>query len=230
MQLFIYRTGGQWLAIVDAESRVTSDEAVGVILAGGRALRMGGGDKCQQMLGDRTLLRWVADAARPQVAALLLNANGDPRRFASEELLIRADVIAGFAGPLAGILTGMVWAREQFPDSEWLLSLAADTPFLPADLGARLLQQARQEQAQIVLAASGGRLHPVIGLWHCALCDDLSRALEEEGVRTVMQWVDRHSWSKVEFSGGEAGDAGADPFFNINRPEELAIARAICDR
>ena len=162
-------------AIMDVESTVSSAEAVGVILAGGRALRMGGGDKSQLMLGDKTVLRWVVDAARPQVAQLMLNANGNSQRFAAEQLQVRADVVAGYAGPLAGILTGMVWAREQFPATEWLLSLAADTPFLPPDLADRLLQRARLERAQIVLAASADRVHPVIGLWHCALRDDLSR-------------------------------------------------------
>jgi molybdopterin-guanine dinucleotide biosynthesis protein A len=213
---------------MDVESTVSSAEAVGVILAGGRALRMGGGDKSQLMLGDKTVLRWVVDAARPQVAQLMLNANGNSQRFAAEQLPVRADVVAGYAGPLAGILTGMVWAREQFPATEWLLSLAADTPFLPPDLADRLLQRARLERAQIVLAASADRVHPVIGLWHCALRDDLSRALQEEGARTVMQWVERYRWRVVDFSADGIDGFEVDPFFNINRPEDLEFARALC--
>ncbi len=215
---------------MDVESVANSAAAVGVILAGGRARRMGGGDKCQLLLDDKTLLHWVVDRVRPQVAGLMLNANGDHRRFVAEQLPVRADVVPGFAGPLAGILTGMVWAGEQFPETEWLLSLAADTPFLPPDLAQRLLERARQEQAKVVLAASGGRVHPVIGLWHCALRDDLCRALQDEGLRTVMQWVERQRWSVVDFSTDDGDAADPDPFFNINRPEDLEAARAICLR
>jgi molybdopterin-guanine dinucleotide biosynthesis protein A len=215
---------------MDVAGTENDAEAVGVILAGGRALRMGGGDKCQLLLDGKTLLRWVVDAARPQVARLMLNANGRSQRFAAEQLPVRADVVAGYAGPLAGILTGMVWAREQYPGTDWLLSLAADTPFLPPDLAQRLMERAQQEEAQIVLAASGDRVHPVIGLWHCALRDDLSRALQEEGVRTVMQWVERYRWSAVDFSADDSNTSGPDPFFNINRPEDLETARVLCRR
>lgn len=195
---------------------------VGVLLAGGLARRMGGGDKCLRALGGRPILTHLIERAAPQVQALLLNANGDPARFAGFHLPVAADVVEGFAGPLAGVLTGLEWAREQHPGVRWVVSLATDTPFIPPDLVQRLLEAATREGAEIACAASLGRVHPVFGLWPTALAGDLRRALVEEGVRKIDVWTARYRLAVADFS-----VAGADPFFNTNRPEDLAEAERL---
>jgi molybdenum cofactor guanylyltransferase len=193
---------------------------VGVLLAGGQARRMGGGDKSLRPLGGRTILDHVIERARPQVAALLLNANGDPARFARFGLPIAADVVEGFAGPLAGVLTGMEWARANRPDCAWMVTIATDTPFFPRDLVARMYPAA--ESADLACASSNGRTHPVFGLWPVRLADDLRRAMVEEEIRKVDVWTARYRLVEVDFSA-----APFDPFFNANRPEDLAEAERL---
>ena len=200
-------------------------EIAGVVLAGGLSRRMGGGDKCLRPLAGRTILARVIERARPQVAALMLNANGDAARFAAAALPVRADVVEGFAGPLAGVLTGMAWARECVPGARWLASFASDAPFLPRDLVARLLEGLEAGRAEIACAASGGRSHPVFALWPVALMDDLRRALVEDGLRKVDAWTARYRLIEVEFA-----CEPIDPFFNTNRPEDLAEAEALLRR
>lgn len=195
---------------------------VGVLLAGGLARRMGGGDKCLQPLGGRTLLERAIERAAPQVGALLLNANGDPARFAAFGLPVAADAVAGFAGPLAGVLAGLEWARASRPGAAWVVSVATDTPFFPRDLAARLLGAAEREGAALARAASAGRAHPVFGLWPVALAGELRRALVEEGLRKIDAWTARHRLATVEFPVG-----AVDPFFNANRPEDLAEAERL---
>lgn len=197
----------------------SNTNVAGVILAGGLARRMGGGDKSLLNLGDRTLLDQVIERASSQVDQLVLNANGDPARFAGYGLPVVADVVPDFAGPLAGILTGMHWARDNAPECQWLASFASDTPFFPADLVARLLQQAEQDNAPLACAMSEGRNHPVFGLWSLSLLDELHSAVVDEEVRKIMRWTDRYKCSQVEFS-----IQPFDPFFNINRPEDLQTA------
>jgi molybdenum cofactor guanylyltransferase len=193
---------------------------VGVLLAGGQARRMGGGDKSLRPLGGRTILDHVIERARPQVAALLLNANGDPARFARFGLPIAADVVEGFAGPLAGVLTGMEWARANRPDCAWIVTIATDTPFFPRDLVARMYQAV--ESADLACASSSGRTHPVFGLWPVRLAGDLRRAMVEEEIRKVDVWTARYRLVEVDFSA-----APFDPFFNANRPEDLAEAERL---
>lgn len=193
---------------------------LGVLLAGGQARRMGGGDKCLRQLGRRTILEQVIERARPQVEQLVLNANGDPARFARFGLPVAGDVIEGFAGPLAGVLTGMQWARTHRPDCPWIATIATDTPFLPLDLVARLSAAARD--ADLACASSNGRTNPVFGLWPVALADDLRRAMTEEEVRKVDVWTARYKLSVVEFP-----SKPFDPFFNTNRPEDLAEAERL---
>ncbi|HEX5077863.1 MAG TPA: molybdenum cofactor guanylyltransferase MobA [Geminicoccaceae bacterium] len=192
---------------------------VGVLLAGGQARRMGGGDKSLRRLGARTILEHVIERARPQVAALVLNANGDPARFARFGLPVAADVVEGFAGPLAGVLTGMEWARGHRPDCAWIATIATDTPFFPCDLVARLREAV--EGADLACASSGGRAHPVFGLWPVRLADDLRRAMQE-GVRKVDVWTARHRLVEVDFPAEPH-----DPFFNANRPDDLAEAERL---
>jgi molybdopterin-guanine dinucleotide biosynthesis protein A len=197
-------------------------EIAGVLLAGGLSRRMGGGDKCLRPLAGRTILARIIERALPQVAALLLNANGDTARFGTYGLPVRSDVVAGFPGPLAGVLTGMAWARECLPQAAWLASFASDAPFLPRDLVARLETARAAEAAEIACARSGGQSHPVFALWPVALMDELRRALVEENIRKVDVWTARYRLIEVEFA-----TAPVDPFFNTNRPEDLAEAELL---
>lgn len=199
------------------DSSLTSG-VVGVLLAGGRSSRMGGGDKSLQVLGGQTMMARTIARAAPQVEALALNANGDPVRFVSSGLPVIADSIQDFAGPLAGILAGLEWAATQRPRPRWLASFATDAPFFPRDLVARLVKAAEAEGADLACAVSGGRAHPVFGLWPLRLEDDLRRALGE-GMRKVDLWTARYRVASVTFD-----DRPVDPFFNINRPEDLAEA------
>jgi molybdopterin-guanine dinucleotide biosynthesis protein A len=194
-------------------------DTVGLLLAGGLARRMGGGDKSLKPLAGRPLLAWVVERARPQVGALVLNANGDPGRFAGFGLPVAADSVPGFAGPLAGVLAGLEWALANAPDARWVASIATDTPFFPPDLVARLRDAAERENAEIACAASGGRTHPVFALWPVRLAGDLRRALVDEGVRKIDAWTARHRVAEVPFPAEPL-----DPFFNLNTPEDVAEA------
>jgi molybdenum cofactor guanylyltransferase len=194
----------------------------GVLLAGGLSRRMGGGDKCLRSLGTTTILERVIHRAAPQVAALSLNANGDPARFAGFGLPIIADTIPDFAGPLAGVLAGLDWAAAAMPHCTHLASFATDAPFLPADLVARMVAAIAGQGAELACAASGGRTHPVFGLWSVALREALRRAMLEEGIRKVDQWTARYRLALVEYSAEPF-----DPFFNTNRPEDLTVAEGL---
>ena len=196
----------------------------GVLLAGGLSRRMGGSDKCLRPLGGRPILARIVERTRPQVGPLVLNANGDPARFAGFGLPVAADVVPGNAGPLAGVLTGLDWAAENAPDCAWVASIACDAPFLPGDLVARLLEAAAAAGAEMARAASGGRAHPVFGLWPAALREDLRRAMVEEEIRKVDRWTARYRLATVDFPETETG---LDPFFNTNRPEDLDAAERL---
>ncbi len=200
---------------------------VGLLLAGGQSRRMGGGDKALRLLGPQPLLDHVIARVRPQVAALVLNANGDPSRFARYGLPVVADSIADFAGPLAGILAGLDWAATNRPDCALVVSLATDAPFLPADLVARLVEGMRTVGAELACAASCGQPHPVIGLWPVHLREALREAVVAEGIRKVDRWTARYRLATVAFP-DEIG--GVDPFFNANRPEDLDRAAALLGR
>jgi len=195
---------------------------LGVILAGGQARRMGGGDKGLCLIGGQTLLDHVIGRLDPQVAGLALNANGDPGRFADLNLTVIRDSIDGFAGPLAGVLAGLDWAAEMGADT--IVTAAADTPFLPCDLVPRLQLAAEGMAYPLALAATpdpvrGLARHPTFGLWPVALRDDLRAALQS-GVRKVVQWSDRHHARLAEFPDEAA-------FFNVNTPDDLARAEAM---
>ena len=157
-----------------------SAPVAGLIMAGGQSRRMGGGDKSLRDLAGRPILDRIIERVRPQVSPVLLNANGDAARFAAYGLPVRPDLVSGFAGPLAGILTGLTWAAEAAPDCKWLASFACDAPFLPLDLAARLLSAVEREGADLACAKSRGRSHPVFGLWPVRLREDLHQAVVEE--------------------------------------------------
>ncbi len=195
---------------------------VGLLLAGGQSRRMGGGDKTLRLLAGQTLLDRVIDRVRPQVDALVLNANGDPSRFARFGLPVVADSIADFAGPLAGILAGLDWTAANRPDCAFIVSLATDAPFLPADLVARLVEGMNSQGAELACAASGGQPHPVIGLWPVRLRGELRQALIAEEIRKVDVWTARYPLATVDFP-----ITTIDPFFNANRPEDLDRAAAL---
>jgi len=206
---------------------MTEPNILGLLLAGGLSRRMGGGDKFLRLLGGRPLLAHVIERIGPQVSALVINANGDPARFAAFGLPVVADSVPDFAGPLAGILAGLDWAAAHRPDCSLIASVPTDSPFLPVDLVPRLLDGMRRADAALACAASDGRSHPVIGLWPVALRDDLRRAVLDEGIRKVDLWTGRHRLATVPFPGTIDG---IDPFFNANRPADLEQAEAYLKR
>jgi molybdenum cofactor guanylyltransferase len=195
---------------------------IGVLLAGGLARRMGGGDKPLRLIAGRPLLDRVIERVRPQVAALVLNANGDPARFAAFGLPVVADSIPDYAGPLAGILAGLDWTAENRPDCAMIVSVPTDAPFLPTDLVVRMMQAMATEDADLACAASGGQAHPVIGLWPVRLRDALRHAVVDEGLRKVDVWTARYRLATAAFP-----SEPIDPFFNANRPEDLDRAAAL---
>ena len=195
---------------------------LGLLLAGGQSRRMGGCDKALRLLGGVSLLDRVIARFRPQVGALVINANGDPARFAGFGLPVTADSVPDFAGPLAGVLAGLDWAAAHQPDCEFVASVATDAPFLPHDLVVRLVQGVREAGADLACAASGERAHPVFGLWPMRLREDLRHAVVVEGIRKVDAWTGRHKLVTVSFA-----DRPVDPFFNANRPEDLTAAAAL---
>jgi molybdopterin-guanine dinucleotide biosynthesis protein A len=198
------------------------EQIVGVLLAGGQSRRMGGGDKCLRLLGDQTILEHVIDRIRPQVGPLILNANGDPERFRPYGLPVVTDVVDGFAGPLAGILTGLRWMEINAPHCDWMLSVPTDAPFVPKDLVVSLRREILAQGAQLACAGSRGRTHPVVGLWPVALADALEQALIGEDIRKIDRWTARFRLVEVAFD-----DTGVDPFFNANLPEDLATAERL---
>ena len=195
------------------------NEIPGVLLAGGLARRMGGGDKPMRQIAGRTILDRVIARLAPQCDGLILNANGDPTRFAQFGLRVIADSVAGFPGPLAGILAGLDWMAANRPGVNWILSAAGDCPFLPRNLVARLDSERRQQNAELAVAASGGQTHPVIGLWSVRLREELRQALVVEGVRKIDRWTSRYPLATVTWP-----TEPFDPFFNANTMEDIAEA------
>ncbi|MDX8464402.1 molybdenum cofactor guanylyltransferase MobA [Mesorhizobium sp. VK23B] len=195
----------------------------GIILAGGQSRRMGGGDKPLLSLGEGRLIDHVAARLKPQVGTLALNANGDPARFTSLDIPVISDTVPGYAGPLAGILTGLEWAATN-PACRSLVSAAGDTPFFPGDLVERLVATADKRPGAIAVASSGGRWHPTFALWPLGLSDALHHFLVDEDNRRVSAFMERHGFVQVEFPMIEAEGRRIDPFFNINTPDDLAQA------
>lgn len=197
----------------------------GVILAGGRSMRMGGSDKSLAALGGKPAISRVATRLKPQVTALAINANGDPSRFFPLGLDVLGDALPGWQGPLAGVLAALHWADGK---AARVLTVPADTPFIPQDLAQRMIDAAPDG---LVLASSGGRVHPVVALWPVALRPDLAEFLASVETRKVSAFTDRHRPVITEFAMIDLSDGSRlDPFFNINTPDDLAFAEAALKR
>ncbi len=201
---------------------IRSGTCVGILLAGGLARRMGGGDKVLRKAGGISLLAHAIAALRPQCADLVLSANGDPARFAGFGATIVADDLPGFMGPLAGILAGLDWIAVNCPDVPLAISVPADTPFLPGDLAARLMNARTKDNALIACARSGGKTHPAVAVWPVSIRNDLRRALVVEDERKVEAFSQNYSRAIVEWP-----IEPYDPFFNANSPSDLVAAETI---
>jgi molybdopterin-guanine dinucleotide biosynthesis protein A len=195
-------------------------DTVGVILAGGQARRMGGMDKALIPLGGTTLIERAIARAAVQVSDLIINANGDPQRFAHLKLPVVADRVAGFVGPLAGIFAAFEWMRSNRPNARWLASFACDCPFFPMDMVERLIDSATKKKAQIGVAASGtGQHHPVFAVWNADISGTSEDVLVKGGFRKMDDFIATLPNVRVSFAAEPI-----DPFLNINTPEELARA------
>jgi molybdopterin-guanine dinucleotide biosynthesis protein A len=199
----------------------------GLVLAGGLARRMGGGDKVRIKIGRSTILDRVLATLSGQCVDIIINANGDPERFADTGCTVVPDNVPGFAGPLAGILAGLDWLAAQNNGIEWMLSVPGDCPFLPDDLVERLHAARREMGAGVPLACarSGEWRHPVVGLWPVALRESLRKALVDEDLRKIEVFTARHGVAIAEWP-----DQPIDPFFNVNSPEDVKRAEEVENR
>jgi molybdenum cofactor guanylyltransferase len=195
---------------------------LGLVLAGGLARRMGGGDKALITIGGVAILDRVLGLLRPACTEVILNANGDPARFARYGLPVIRDSVPDFAGPLAGILAGLDWAVANRPDLAWVVSVPGDCPFLPGDLVMRLHEARQQAGMPLACARSDDWRHPVVGLWPVALREDLRHALVAEGLRKIEVWTARHGVAIAHWPAKPV-----DPFFNVNTPQDAAEAEQL---
>jgi molybdenum cofactor guanylyltransferase len=201
---------------------VSGSPTLGLVLAGGLARRMGGGDKARIRIGGRTILERALACLSAQCERVIINANGDPARFADTNLPIVADSVPDFAGPLAGILAGLDWAAAHAPHIEWLASAPGDCPFLPGNLVARLHEARVAADTPLACARSGEWRHPVVALWNVALREDLRRALVDEHLHKIEIWTARHGIAIADWP-----TEPIDPFFNVNTPEDAARAEKL---
>jgi molybdenum cofactor guanylyltransferase len=208
--------------MTDSLNYTKSKNVVGVILAGGQSRRFGGGDKFLKKLNGKLLIDHVIDRVSPQTSNVIINSNSNADLFKGQNHPIIPDSIGGYAGPLAGILTGMEWVLRVKPQCKWIVTFPSDAPFIPLDSAEKMIKCAEEERANIVCSASNGRTHPVCALWQVGLADDLRKAMINEEIRKIDLWTARYRSSVVEFS-----DQPFDPFFNINKPGDLERAEEI---
>jgi molybdenum cofactor guanylyltransferase len=201
------------------------DVVVGILLAGGKSSRMGGGDKCLLPLAGRPILAHVLERLKPQVSDIVINANGDLSRFSSFGLPVVPDHLGDHAGPLAGVHAGMEWALANRPRSRFVITAATDTPFFPADLVGRFRSVIGEHDLRLLVARSEGGVHPVFGLWPMSLAPILESSLKG-GMRKVGDFVRQQGAEEVAFPAKNVGGRTIDPFFNINRPDDLDQAQA----
>jgi len=192
-----------------------------VILAGGRSSRMGGGDKCLLQINGKTLIAHVLGTIAPQTSDILINTNSDPAAYLKFGLPVLPDVISGFQGPLAGLLTGMLWSRRRHPRQTYILSAAGDVPFLPADLVARLARNLTEQRCDIAIARCAQGVHPTIGLWPVDLAERLEHDLMETNIRAMREWASQFRVAEVTFASAALA--------NINTPAELAACQETID-
>lgn len=199
------------------------ESVTGIILAGGLAKRMGGGDKCLLPLAGKTLLQRTIERAQPQVAHLVLNANGSSLRFARTRLPVIADSFANNLGPLAGVHAGLKWMASNYPQQEWLASFASDTPFFPTTLVEQLYERAQTAtSSRVILATSKQQVHPVFALWHVSLFEKIEEQLQTGQAPRLQDFVSAQKPEHVDFA-----ESGYDPFFNINTPQDLYTAEPL---
>jgi molybdenum cofactor guanylyltransferase len=201
-------------------------DRVGIILAGGLSRRMGGQAKALMPLAGRPMIVHVIERVRPFVDACILNVNGDHSAYAQFGLPIVADTFGDYAGPLAGLLSGMVWAAQHRPDARHVVTAPCDTPFLPENYVDALVEATAGDSGTIVIAASDGRSHFASGLWPIALADRLAAYLAA-GERRTQTWIEQNPNSSVSFPRIDDGRSGFDPFFNVNTPEDLSTVERI---
>lgn len=202
-----------------------TEPVVGVILSGGRSSRMGGGDKCLLPLAGRPVLSRIVQRLAPQVSRVIINANGDPSRFAEFGLPVVADSIAGLAGPLAGVHAALEWVKTYAKGVRRIATIASDTPFFPCDMVQRFLSRADDDRGLLVAASAEG-VHPVVGLWPLAMAPQIEKSLGRD-MRRVGAFAKEHDAIEVFFAPVRSGETLVDPFFNINRPEDLAHAETL---
>jgi len=203
---------------------VTIPPTLGLVLAGGLARRMGGGDKARLKIGGSSILDRVLATLSGQCVDIIINANGDPERFADTGCVVVPDNVPGHPGPLAGILAGLDWLAEQNNGVEWIVSVPGDCPFLPDDLVERLHLARRRQGTGVPLACarSGEWRHPVVGLWPLALRQNLRKALVEDNLRKIEVWTAQHGVAIADWPAEPI-----DPFFNVNTPEDAERAKRI---
>jgi molybdopterin-guanine dinucleotide biosynthesis protein A len=200
----------------------TESGVLGLVLAGGLARRMGGGDKPMTTIGGESILSRALRRLAPQCKLMVINANGDPSRFAFTHLPVVPDDVPDFAGPLAGILAGLDWAAKHAPGVDTVASVPGDCPFLPRDLVARLEEARHSENKPIACAHSGDWRHPVVALWPVALRQDLRHALVVEDLRKIEVWTARHGVALADWP-----TEPVDPFLNVNTPDDVARAEKL---
>lgn len=198
------------------------DDTIGILLAGGLGRRMGGGEKSLKTIGGRLILDWVIERSKPQVANLMLNANGNLEQFRRFGLPVVSDVVGGFAGPLAGILTGLEWTLARYNNVRWVASFATDAPFIPTDMVKMLKKAILDSRSDIAYASSSNQVHPVFALWPTSIAGELRHALVDEGIRKIDQFTANYLTCKVDFAIDPI-----DPFFNVNNPENLVEAESL---
>jgi molybdopterin-guanine dinucleotide biosynthesis protein A len=204
-----------------------NESVAGLLLAGGRSSRMGGGDKSLRLLGGRPIIARIIDRLRPQISDIIINANGDSARFAAYRLPVISDIVVGFAGPLAGVHAGLEWIKTNRPDITHVVTIATDTPFFPPDLVRRFLAK-ESNGLTLLVAQSDEGVHPVIGLWPVALAPAIAEFLKQDKHK-VGRFAEEQRAIEVYFPKVEVGGVLVDPFFNINEPEELARANALLE-
>ncbi len=201
-------------------------KTAGIILAGGQSRRMNGSDKALLPFGTGRLIDHIHQRLARQLPVLALNTNNDPAHFRDLGIPIIPDEIAGYAGPLAGILAGMEWASTQSDGFSHILTVATDTPFFPDNLCEKLSQQIADAPDRIVIASSAERIYPVFGIWPISSRGELRAWLADDENRRVMSWIAAHPHKSFEFPlTTTQTDQPIDPFFNINTQEDILEAQ-----